>query len=73
MNTNIFQKVNFDFAVYNNEYYDMIEPSFDAVGDIIFMNLTRARIQGVETNITTPMIIDNLMINIGYNFYGQKI
>ena len=72
MNTNIFQKVNFDFAVYNNEYYDMIEPSFDAVGDIIFMNLTRARIQGVETNITTPMIIDNLMINIGYNFLWAK-
>jgi iron complex outermembrane receptor protein len=46
----------------------MIEPGFDNEGDILFRNLTRARIQGLEVNITSPLFAENLILNLGYNY-----
>jgi outer membrane receptor for ferrienterochelin and colicins len=44
----------FDFSVFNNEFYDLIEPGFVNQGSTIqFQNLTRARITGSEINIKT--------------------
>lgn len=63
--TNLF---NVDISIFNNEYFDMIEPSFDKFGDILFRNLTRARIQGIDANIITNFFADNLTLNLGYSY-----
>jgi iron complex outermembrane receptor protein len=46
----------------------MIEPSFDRYGDILFNNLTRARIQGIDLSTVTNLFSDNLTLNLGYNY-----
>jgi len=57
----------FDFAVFQNEYYKMIEPAVDPLdGKIFFNNLLRARIQGVEAGTTLNIIPAVLKINAGY-------
>ncbi len=44
--------LNFDVAVFQSEYYDMIEPRVGiSDGQVYFSNLTHAKIQGVETSI----------------------
>ncbi|MBK8944398.1 MAG: TonB-dependent receptor [Ignavibacteriae bacterium] len=68
INTNILDPINIDFAIFNNEYFEMIEPSFDSFGDIIFKNLTRARIQGFEIVSATKLFSENLSLKFGYNY-----
>lgn len=45
----------FDASVFQNEFYDLIEPTFlnNGSADIKFQNITRARIQGAELDIKT--------------------
>jgi iron complex outermembrane receptor protein len=49
------QDWNVDFAAFNNEFFDLIEPRLPSVGaapaNIQFQNITRARIQGVELGL----------------------
>ena len=47
-----FNPVTFDLALFNDEYYNFIEPGVDVDGLVIFDNLTRARIQGMEFQAT---------------------
>ncbi|MCB0748983.1 MAG: TonB-dependent receptor, partial [Ignavibacteriae bacterium] len=69
VNHNFYNLVSFDLAIFNNEFFDMIEPGFDPVdGQLFFNNLTRARIQGVDINTTTSIIPQHLIMNLGYNY-----
>ncbi|MFZ1292119.1 MAG: TonB-dependent receptor [Melioribacteraceae bacterium] len=69
INTNIFDPINFDFAIFNNEFFEMIEPGFDpADGQLFFNNLTRARIQGIDVSISTKLFSDILIFRCGYNY-----
>ncbi|MCB9248701.1 MAG: TonB-dependent receptor [Ignavibacteriales bacterium] len=69
VNHNFYNVVSFDLAIFNNEFFDMIEPGFDpADGQLFFNNLTRARIQGVDINTTTSIIPQHLTMNLGYNY-----
>ncbi len=64
---------NLDFAIFNNEYYDFIEPGFDPKdGELFFNNVTRARIQGAELNLTSSFFSKNLLLNLGYTFLNSK-
>ncbi len=67
MNFNPSPFVFFDVAGFWNDYWDMIEPEADDNQVIQFINLTRARIAGVETNI--KMIPhQNIMLDLGYTW-----
>ena len=63
----------FDFAVFNNEYYDMIEPGIDpSDGFAVFENVVRARIQGFEFNTVFDVIPGNLKANLGYTYLWAR-
>lgn len=40
-----------DLALFNNQYHDLIEPEPDASGTVRFINVTEARIRGIETSL----------------------
>lgn len=62
-----------DLAVFNNEYYDMIEPEIDPVdGLAVFNNVVRARIQGFELNSVLDIIPGNLKANFGYTYLWAR-
>ena len=56
-----------DVSGFMNDYWDLIEPEPDANQVVQFINVTRARITGVETNLKT-MPIAGLGLDIGYTF-----
>ncbi|MCB9208578.1 MAG: TonB-dependent receptor [Ignavibacteriales bacterium] len=61
-----------DLSIFNNEYYDMIEPGFDpADGQLFFNNVTRARIQGIDFN-STISIFSNLNLKMGYIYLWAR-
>ncbi len=62
----------FDIAVFRNEYWDLIEPVPDLSNTIQFVNLTRARISGVETNIRFSLYKRHIDGLIGYTYLNPK-
>ncbi|MBU0558277.1 MAG: TonB-dependent receptor [Bacteroidetes bacterium] len=62
-----------DAAVFQNEYYDMIEPKIDpADSKVIFENVTRARIQGFDWTLMLALLDDKLNITSGYTYLNPK-
>lgn len=62
-----------DFAIFQNEYYKMIEASVDpSDGLIFFNNLLRARIQGFEIGSTINIIPGIFKSNLAYTFLNSK-
>jgi len=45
-----------DVSYFQNEFFDLIEPEFDSTGTIKFLNITRARIQGLECDLRTMVL-----------------
>jgi iron complex outermembrane receptor protein len=73
VNYEVIRHLNVDFAVFNNEYYDMIEPSVDPTDNKVrFDNLVRARIQGFETNTTIRIIPDEMTFTVGYTYLWAR-
>ncbi len=67
------ENFNIDFALFNNEYFDMIEPRFDPRdGELFFDNVTRARIQGFEFNTTSAFFSQSVKLNIGYSYLWAR-
>ena len=65
--------VEIDLAVFNNEYYDMIEPEIDPTdGLAVFNNVVRARIQGFEFNTILDVIPGNLKAILGYTYLWAR-
>ena len=42
-----------DIAIFNNSMDDLVEPAFTPSGNIVFQNVTAARIQGIEIGMRT--------------------
>jgi outer membrane receptor protein involved in Fe transport len=61
-----------DLSLFDNEYFDMIEPGFDPKdGQVFFNNVTRARILGAE--FTSNMsFLTNLNLNLGYIYLWPR-
>ncbi len=57
-----------DAAMFQNDYWDMIEPEFTSAGQITFQNVTRARIQGYEIDATTDAGTDFLTLKASYTY-----
>lgn len=55
-----------DVAVFQNNFWDLIEPLPDADNNVQFINVTRARIMGIETNLQFSFFEQRLTGNIGY-------
>ena len=65
--------LNFDAAAFWNEYYNFIEPGVDpADGLIIFSNLTRARIQGIEFNSDLGLFSNNIQFSLHYTYLWAR-
>lgn len=73
VNYEIIRQLNIDFAVFQNEYYDMIEPGFDPTdNNVRFNNVLRARIQGFEAAALVRIIPDEMDINFGYTYLWAR-
>ncbi len=65
--------LNLDLALFKNEYYDMIEPGIDpADGKVVFDNVIRARIEGLEANTTFRFIPDELTFTMSYTYMWAR-
>jgi iron complex outermembrane receptor protein len=73
VNYSPFYFLNFDLAVFQNEYYDMIEPGIDPVdGLVVFDNVTRARIQGSEVSTSIYLVPDLLTLTLNYTYMWSR-
>ena len=62
-----------DAAVFQSEYYDFIEPRIDpADGRAVFSNVTRARIQGFETDISSELFNKTIVLSLSYTYLWTR-
>ncbi|MBN2012525.1 TonB-dependent receptor [candidate division KSB1 bacterium] len=55
-------QANLDISLFDNEYYDLIEANMDLIrGQIQFINIPRARIQGIETTFSFQQSLARLL------------
>ncbi len=72
-NYTLLQMMNIDFAVFQNEYFDMIEPGIDPNdGLVFFSNVLRARIQGLETSTIFYLFQNELSLNFNYSYLWAR-
>ena len=60
--------LNFDLALFHTLYDNFIEPTLTAEGDIQFVNLVEAKIQGFELITDISLAAYDLKFSIGYTF-----
>ena len=73
VNYEVMEQLNVDFAVFNNEYYDMIEPGVDPTDNKVkFDNVVRARIQGFEASTLIRIIPNEMTFTIGYTYLWAR-
>lgn len=57
-----------DAAIFQSDYWNMIEPEFNSEGKISFQNVTRARVQGYELDLTSNAGTDFLTLKGSYTY-----
>jgi outer membrane receptor for ferrienterochelin and colicins len=57
-----------DVAIFQSDYWNMIEPEFTSNGVIQFENVTRARIQGYEIDLSSRLNTDFLTLSVSYTY-----
>jgi len=62
----------FDLSLYLTNYNDYIEANLTKSGDIQFLNVPRARIEGLEFGTGLYIIPDLIKMNVGYNFMWAR-
>ncbi len=73
MNYQFTNYINFDAALFQNEFYDFIEPNVDPKdGLVYFDNVTRARIQGFEFNTNYSFLNDKLKLSLNYTYLWAR-
>lgn len=73
LNYSPFNLLNLDLAVFQDEYYDMIEPGIDpADGLVFFSNVVRARIQGFEASTTINVFPNQLSLSFNYTYMWTR-
>ncbi|MGC8594314.1 MAG: TonB-dependent receptor [Candidatus Kryptoniota bacterium] len=61
-----------DASLFQNDYWDMIEPQFRTDGKISFQNVTRARIQGYEIDAQTDLFHEMVGVKASYTYIYPK-
>ncbi|MEG8946365.1 TonB-dependent receptor [Rosettibacter firmus] len=69
---NYSSNLSFDVALYRTEYNNFIEPNLNKEGKIQFVNLTKARILGVEIITDLHIIPSLLKVMLGYNYMWAR-
>ena len=65
--------VTLDAALFQSEYYDFIEPRIDAAdGRAVFSNVTRARIQGFETDFNSDLFNKSIVLSLSYTYLWTR-
>ncbi|MDH3269237.1 MAG: TonB-dependent receptor [Ignavibacteria bacterium] len=73
VNYEVINQWNFDVAAFQNEYYDMIEPSVDPTdNEVRFDNVVRARIQGFEISTVIQFVPKEMFLTIGYTYLWAR-
>ena len=73
INCQVIQQWNIDVAGFQNEYYDMIEPSFDPTDNQVkFDNVVRARIQGFEIGSMIQIVPNEIILTLGYTYLWSR-
>jgi outer membrane receptor for ferrienterochelin and colicins len=68
-----FEEFNLDAAVFQSEYYDFIEPRIDPIdGLAVFSNVTRARIQGIETDVKSGFFRKAINLTLSYTYLWTR-
>ncbi|MBI1938683.1 MAG: TonB-dependent receptor [Ignavibacteriales bacterium] len=61
-----------DAAFYRTDYDNFIEPNLTKEGDIQFVNLSQARIQGFEAVVDWSPLPNELQLIVGYNYMWAR-
>lgn len=69
---NYSRDLSFDLALYQTDYKDFIEPILTKEAKIQFLNLSKARIQGIELNTGWSLIPGQLKFTAGYNYMWAR-
>lgn len=69
---NYSENLSFDLALYQTEYKDFIEANLVDATTIQFINLPKARIQGIELNTNWSLIPGELKLSAGYNYMWAR-
>jgi iron complex outermembrane receptor protein len=65
--------VNFDAALFQTEFYDLIEPAVDSANGLFyFSNVTRARIQGFEFNSNYDFFENKINLSLDYTYMWAR-
>jgi outer membrane receptor for ferrienterochelin and colicins len=68
-----FDELTLNAAVFQSEYYDFIEPGIDpADGYAVFRNVTRARIQGIESDVKSELFNKAISISLSYTYLWAR-
>ncbi|NWF89504.1 MAG: TonB-dependent receptor [Ignavibacteriaceae bacterium] len=68
-----FSELNLDVSVFQNEFYDFIEPGVDRTDGLIFFdNVVRARIQGAEVNLLTKLFDEKLIVSVSHTYLWSR-
>lgn len=65
-------QTSFDIAFYRTEYNNFIEPNLTKEGKIQFINLSKARILGLEIISDLDVISSLLKLTLGYNYMWAR-
>ena len=57
-----------DASLFQNDYWDMIEPEFRTDGRISFQNVTRAKILGYEIDAGTDLFHEMIGVRVSYTY-----
>ncbi len=69
---NYSENLSFDLALFQTEYKNFIEANLVDVSTIQFINLSKARIQGIELNTNWSLIPGELKLTAGYNYMWTR-
>ncbi len=66
------KEYSFDLSLYMTNYNDYIEANLTNKGDIKFLNVPKARIEGLEFGSNLSLVPELLKVNLGYNFMWAR-
>ncbi len=72
MNYQVLNNINLDASIFQNEYFDFIEPGVSPDGTVYFDNITRARIQGFEVNTNYSFLNNKLKLSLNYTYLWAR-
>ena len=61
-----------DLALFQSDFDNLIESGFTAQGQGQFTNVTRARIQGIESSVKLGLLDGGLMMQLGYTYVWPR-